>query len=94
MPDNWGYVFAAYGLAALVLVAYWRHLVRLDRALAALTAGAGAPRPGAPRARAGTPAPRAGASNSIGRSDERSPVAPGSGHPRSEPGSRPRDDRA
>jgi hypothetical protein len=28
MPDNWGYVFAAYGIAAVVLVGYWRRLVR------------------------------------------------------------------
>jgi hypothetical protein len=33
MPDNWGFVLAAYGLAAVVLVAYWRRLVRLERAL-------------------------------------------------------------
>jgi len=34
MPDNWGYVFAAYGLAAAALFAYWRSLVRRARALA------------------------------------------------------------
>jgi hypothetical protein len=28
MPDNWGYVTAAYALAALILGAYWRRLVR------------------------------------------------------------------
>ena len=28
MPDNWSYVFAAYGIAAVALVAYWRHLAR------------------------------------------------------------------
>ena len=26
MPDNWGYVFAAYGIAAAALLGYWRHL--------------------------------------------------------------------
>ena len=26
MPDNWGYVFSAYGLAAVVLLGYWRLL--------------------------------------------------------------------
>lgn len=26
MPDNWSYVFAAYGIAAVVLLAYWRRL--------------------------------------------------------------------
>jgi hypothetical protein len=35
MPDNWGYVAAAYGLAVLVLGGYWRHLVRRERELAA-----------------------------------------------------------
>jgi hypothetical protein len=33
MPDNWGFVLAAYGLAALVLITYWRRLVRRERAL-------------------------------------------------------------
>jgi len=33
MPDNWNFVLAAYGLAAVVLVAYWRRLVRRERAL-------------------------------------------------------------
>lgn len=26
MPDNWGYVFSAYGLAAAALWGYWRSL--------------------------------------------------------------------
>ena len=26
MPDNWGYVFSAYGLAAAGLLGYWRRL--------------------------------------------------------------------
>ncbi len=44
MPDNWEFVLAAYGLAALLLGGYWRRLRRLERAL---TAGAGAsPPPG------------------------------------------------
>ncbi len=58
MPDNWLYVFAAYGVAAVVLTAYWRHLARRERDLAALArrtpSGAGrAPMPtsAAPRAR-------------------------------------------
>jgi len=33
MPDNWSFVVAAYGLAAIVLGAYWRHLVRREREL-------------------------------------------------------------
>ena len=35
MPANWGYVIAAYGIAAVVLFGYWRHLARRARALAA-----------------------------------------------------------
>ena len=35
MPDNWGYVFAAYGIAAVALLSYWRHLARRTHALAA-----------------------------------------------------------
>lgn len=35
MPDNWGFVLAAYVLAAAVLLAYWRRLVRKERELAA-----------------------------------------------------------
>jgi hypothetical protein len=34
MPDNWGYVAAAYGFAAVALAAYWRHLVRRGAELA------------------------------------------------------------
>jgi len=34
MPSNWGYVFAAYGIAAGALLFYWRHLARRTRALA------------------------------------------------------------
>jgi len=43
MPANWGYVIAAYGIAAVVLLGYWRYLARRARALTA--------RPG-PKARA------------------------------------------
>ena len=31
--DHWGFVLTAYGLAAVVLIAYWRHLCRRDREL-------------------------------------------------------------
>ena len=34
MASNWGYVFAAYGIAAVALLSYWRHLARRARALA------------------------------------------------------------
>jgi hypothetical protein len=40
MPDHWGFVLASYGLSALVLMGYWRHLVRRERQLAANTASA------------------------------------------------------
>ena len=39
MPDHWGYVLAAYGLAAAALLGYWRHLVRRARALAGARRG-------------------------------------------------------
>ena len=31
--DNWSFVFAAYGLAVVVLATYWRFLVRREREL-------------------------------------------------------------
>jgi hypothetical protein len=34
MPDNWGYVFSAYGLAAVALLGYWRRLAGRARSLA------------------------------------------------------------
>ena len=34
--DHWGFVLAAYGLAAVVLATYWRHLCRRDRELSEL----------------------------------------------------------
>ena len=33
MPDNWGFVAAAYGLTAAVLLMYWRRLARRERDL-------------------------------------------------------------
>ncbi len=33
MPDNWGFVIAAYGLAAVVLILYWRFLSRREKEL-------------------------------------------------------------
>jgi hypothetical protein len=36
MPDNWGFVAAAYALAALVFGGYWRSLARRERELAAV----------------------------------------------------------
>ena len=36
MPDNWGYVIGAYGLAVVVFGAYWLRLGRREREVAAL----------------------------------------------------------
>ena len=36
MPDNWNFVAAAYGLAAVVFLGYWRRLVQKERELTAL----------------------------------------------------------
>ena len=33
MPDNWSYVFSAYGLAAIALLAYWRRLAGRAKSL-------------------------------------------------------------
>ena len=35
--DHWGFVLAAYGIAAVALGAYWRHLCRRDRELTEIT---------------------------------------------------------
>jgi hypothetical protein len=44
MPDNWGFVVGAYGLAAVVLGSYWRRLARRERELTALRGRRGARR--------------------------------------------------
>ena len=33
MPDNWGFVAAAYVITAVVLGVYWARLVRREKAL-------------------------------------------------------------
>jgi hypothetical protein len=33
MPDNWSYVLAAYGVAAVALIGYWRYLSARAEAL-------------------------------------------------------------
>jgi hypothetical protein len=38
MPDNWGFVIAAYALVAVVLGAYWRWLSRREHDLLTLAA--------------------------------------------------------
>ena len=37
IADNWTFVAAAYGLAALVLLGYWRRLAKKERELDALS---------------------------------------------------------
>ena len=45
MPDNWGFVAAAYGLAAIVFLGYWRRLGRKEREITALRADRAEPPP-------------------------------------------------
>jgi hypothetical protein len=45
MPDNWGYVAAAYTLAAVVFGGYWRWLNRQEHELATLAGRDSAVRP-------------------------------------------------
>jgi len=39
MPDNWGFVAAAYGLTAAVLLWYWRRLAKQERELERVNTG-------------------------------------------------------
>jgi len=41
MPDHWNYVLAAYGVAAVALIGYWRYLSARARALSSLRRGKG-----------------------------------------------------
>ena len=41
MPDHWGFVFAAYGITAVVLFGYWRRLTRRSAELETLKARRG-----------------------------------------------------
>ncbi len=75
MPDNWGFVAAAYGLTAAVIVMYWRRLRRREREVDALRRSS-ADRSNAERSRQRLTAER---SHELSRT----------GHPRPEPGSRP-----
>jgi hypothetical protein len=96
MPDNWGFVAAAYALTALVLGLYWRHLVRKEKELRSLTTtGSKAAHPTsrdsarnvAGTARASTERPRQ--SSSPDRENAERPRQPsGPGHPRTDPASR------
>jgi len=60
MPDNWGFVAAAYGLTAAVLLWYWRRLARKERDVKRLTAERSREpsRMGHPRSEPGTRTPR------------------------------------
>lgn len=40
MPDHWGYVAAAYGVAAATLIGYWRYLSARARRVAKVKRGA------------------------------------------------------
>jgi hypothetical protein len=55
MPDNWGFVIAAYALAFVVFGGYWRRLARREREVATLAAGR---RESTPRSTPGPRAPR------------------------------------
>ena len=98
MPDNWGFVFAAYGLTAVVLTLYWRHLVRKEKELqrqagsARIVAGSardvtGSARNVAGSATAHTERPRE-SSTADPEIAERSRQPSRPGHPRSDPSTR------
>jgi len=76
MPDNWGFVAAAYGLTAAVLLIYWRRLAKKEREVERLTAG---------RSRERLTAERGPERLTTERSREPSRT----GHPRPDPDSRP-----
>jgi hypothetical protein len=99
MPDNWAFVAAAYGLTAVVLGLYWRHLVqkekelRLRKTADSKSAGSNtakstdSARNVAGTARANTE--RTGHTSSSDRENaERSRQPSSSGHPRPDPTSR------
>ena len=86
MPDNWSFVAAAYGLTAVVLGLYWRHLVRKEKELSgsAMSMRSGTNVAGATAAHT----ERAHESSAEARQiAERSRQPSRTAHPRSEPGS-------
>lgn len=91
MPDNWGFVLAAYGLTALVLGLYWRHLVRREKELQRATA-AGSKTADSARHEAGHIGTHTEHARQTSGSDreitERSRPPSRSGHPRPDPTSR------
>lgn len=89
MPDNWGFVLAAYGLTALVLGLYWRHLVRKEKEIGrrptAATAGSRRDVAGTTRAHMERMQPDSTAHQQIA---ERSRELSRPGHPRNDPTTR------
>jgi len=87
MPDNWSFVAAAYGLAAVVFIAYGRWLRRREHELTALSASGAHSQ--AVRSD-NTQAVRSDNSQAV-RSDNtpRSQPLSKTGHPRPEPSKRP-----
>ena len=80
MPDHWGFVAAAYGLTAAVLLLYWRRLATKERELERVSAG---------RSRVSAGRSRLTAERSQERlTAERSQEPSRTGHPRSKPDSR------
>jgi len=93
MPDNWGYVLAAYALTAVVLGVYWRRLVRKERELRrGTTAGSAANVAGSARVVAGTVTANTERARQSSSSDheiaERRRRPSGPGHPRTDPTTR------
>jgi hypothetical protein len=85
MPDNWGFVAAAYGLTAAVLGLYWRRLARKERELERSNADRRHEQLTAERSPERSTAERSPERSTAERSGEPSRTA----HPRSEPGTRP-----
>ena len=98
MPDNWGFVFAAYGLTAVVLALYWRHLVRKEKDLQRQVPRGGstptttAAETGSARLVAGSPTAHTEREQKSSRSErqsaERSHEPSRTGHPRPDPTTR------
>jgi transposase-like protein len=81
MPDHWGFVAAAYGLTAAVLLIYWRRLATKEREVERLSEG-----------RSGLNAAQSQERLTAERSRltaERSREPSSSGHPRPDPSTRP-----
>lgn len=93
MPDNWGYVLAAYALTALVLGLYWRRLVRKEKDLRrGTTVGSAANVASSGRFLAATVTANTERARHTSSSDheiaERSRQPSGPGHPRTDPTTR------